>query len=149
MKSIKFIIPALVAIICGLSAQAISIDEFYTQYSKLPNRTEVKIPKLLLKLKNRHLSAVKVLTFDINDLSFRDNILADINKINIDEETMVIKSNENEEVDNVIIKPADKNNVIILVTSISNHECDIVYVKCNKKLIDEVLNEYGNENNYS
>lgn len=141
MKSIKLIILALVTIICGLSAQAISIDEFYKQYSKMPNRTEVKVPKLLLKMKNRHLSAVKVLSFDINDTSFHDNILADINSINVDDETMVIKDNENDEVNNVIIQPADKNNVIILVASISNRECDVVYVKCNKKLIDEVLNE--------
>lgn len=149
MKSIKLIILTLVAIVCCSSAQAITIDEFYKQYAKMPNRTEVKVPKLLLKLKNRHLSAVKVLTFDINDVSFRNNILADINNITVNEETMVIKSNENEETDNVIIQPAGKNDVIILVTSISNHECDIVYVKCNKKLIDEVLDEYGNENSNS
>ncbi len=143
MEMIKrLFVVALVAFACGFSAQAISIDDFYKYCSKIPNHTEVKIPKLMLKFANRHVSDLKILSVEELDDKTYGKTISELGKITVNEKTVVIKNNDDDEVSHVYIKPDGKKKVLILIASISPDECDVVYIKCDKKLLQEVLSDY-------
>lgn len=131
----------LVAIACGFSAKAITIDDFFQHCSKAPNCTEVKIPKLLLKMGNRHLSTLKIVSIENPDSFAFNSISNEIAKISANKETTAIKDNDDDEINHIYIQP-DGKNVHILIASISSKECEFVYLKCNKKYIKQVLNDY-------
>lgn len=132
----------LVAIACGFSAQAISIDDFYQNYIKPQNYTEVKIPKLLLKMGNRHLSTLKIVSIENPDSIAYNSISNGLAEISVNKETTAIKDNGDDEINHIYIQPDGKKNVQILISSISPKECEFVYLKCNKKYIKQVLNDY-------
>lgn len=134
----------LVAIACGFSAKAISIDDFYQYCSKIQNCTEIKIPKLLLKMGNRHLSTLKIVSIENPDSIDFNSISNGIAKISANKETTAIKDNDDDddEINHIYIQPDGKKDVQILIASISSKECEFVYLKCNKKYIKKVLNDY-------
>lgn len=131
----------LVAIACGFSAKAITIDDFYLHCSKMRNYTEIKVPKLLLKMGNRHLSTLKIASIENPDSFAFNSISNEIAKISANKETTAIKDNDDDEINHIYIQP-DGKNVQILIASISLKECEFIYLKCNKKYIKQVLNDY-------
>lgn len=139
----KFALATALMLTTCFASQAITIEDFYKYCSKLPNKTEVKIPKLLLKLKNRNLSQLSVITIEDLSKQNRAQVLSKLNTIEVSKDASVIRDNDGDDTSIVHIQP-DKNgkDITMLVSAFDDEELNIVYIRCNKKVMDEFIEEY-------
>lgn len=141
----KFILVTALALTSCFASQAITIDDFYKYCSKLPNKTEVKIPSLLLKLKNRHLSQLKVIDIEQLSAQQRNYVTSQLDSITVSKEGSIIRNNESDdEISYIYIQPQDNDkDITILITNIDDDELAVVYIRCNKAILNELIEEYN------
>lgn len=141
----KFFLVTALALTTCFASQAITIDDFYKYCSKLSNKTEVKIPSLLLKLKNRNLSQLKVIAIEQLSAQQRNYVTSQLDSITVSKEGSVIRNNESDdEISYIYIQPQDNDrDITMLITNIDDDELAVVYIRCNKKIMNELIEEYN------
>ncbi len=144
MTLTKFILTTIATIAISFSSQAITIKEFYTRCTEIPGCTNIKIPKLLLKLENRHLSELKVVHAEKTDSVTQSSVINMLNEIEINDSTMVVNDNENGHISRVLIVPEGKKMMTLLVVDINaKTDLSVVYIRFNKKILNEILDKYN------
>ncbi len=140
----KFLITAIVAVSSIAPAQALTTKDFYSQCAEIPECTEISIPKLLLNLKNRHLSSLKIVDAEKIDSKTRQKVLDQLDQIKTNKETAVIKDTENGEINRIFIEP-DGKDMNILIADVEQNELSVIYIRCSQKLVDKIIKEYSNK----
>ncbi len=130
------------AVIAGIStiatAQALTTKEFYNQCAQMSGCTKINIPESILHLENPKIHELRVVNSVDLDRTARQNVLSQLEEIEVNPDTMVVKDSEDGETNRVFIEPnGDKVN--LLVTRITKGGLQAVFICCDKEILHEVI----------
>lgn len=137
----KKIILAIAIMLGALSAEAITIEEFFKQAKLIEGADYTKISKVMLAIVKRGVKSVELIELENLSDSVSQNLFALCDEISLDNDVSLIKQDEGNEKFRVWMQTEDENFKMLLFnveTEDGKSDCDIAFMVADKKLMEDI-----------
>lgn len=136
----KKILIAIVIMLGALSAEAITIDEFFQQAKTIESAEYTKISKMMLAIVKKGIKSVELLEIENLSESEVQNLFKLCDEISLNDEISLIKQDDEAEKTRIWMQ-VEGSDFRLLILSIdttnSMSDCDIVMLLADKKLLED------------
>lgn len=147
MRLKKFVVIAVVALACDISAQAITLKEFIAKCDTICSVVPIKLTgDKMPQLKEKKVDEVVVFEIDSINIDTRQKVIDAVNTITKTEDMLTIKHNEDNTAVQVFIQPCGKN-MEMSVTVFDDKDAIIVYLVGSAEILqhDNLVNIGGKD----
>ena len=136
----KKILIAIVIMLGALSAEAITIDEFFQQAKTIESAEYTKISKMMLAIVKKGIKSVELL--EIGNLSESEvqNLFKLCDEISLNDEISLIKQDDEAEKTRIWMQVEGSDFKLLILsidTANSMSDCDIAMMLADKKLLED------------
>lgn len=137
----KKILIAIVIMLGALSAEAITIDEFFQQAKTIESAEYTKISKMMLAIVKKGIKSVELLEIENLSESEVQNFFKLCDEISLNDEISLIKQDEEAEKTRIWMQVEEGSDFKLLILSIDTangkSDCDIAMMLADKKLLED------------
>ena len=136
----KKILIAIVIMLGALSAEAITIDEFFQQAKTIESAEYTEISKMMLAIVKKGIKSVELL--EIGNLSESEvqNLFKLCDEISLNDEISLIKQDDEAEKTRIWMQVEGSDFKLLILsidTANGNSDCDIAMMLADKKLLED------------
>lgn len=136
----KKILIAIVIMLGALSAEAITIDEFFQQAKTIESAEYTKISKMMLAIVKKGIKSVELLEIENLSESEVQNLFRLCDEISLNDEISLIKQDDEAEKTRIWMQVEGSDFKLLILsidTANGRSDCDIAMMLADKKLLED------------